>query len=168
MFRRRLLGGSVFFCALGAVAVMAASAGGGDPVGIKSQVAEVSSGLVKQIYDDQDAFRRKPPIGGGGGVGGGGWGRREDVKEFRIPSNHCYTAIMIVPAKSSGSQRLRMVGDRDEFPITVQGGQTYTLPFIKGWRPDCAMTICGDLYEGDFEVWGIAEDGPVAFPCTRR
>lgn len=164
MFRRRLLSGSVFLCALGSVAVVAASAGGGDPVGVKSQVAEVNSGLVKQIYDDQDAFRRKPPVGGGSW----GWGRREDVKEFRIPSGHCYTAIVIVPAKSSGSQRLRMAGDRDEFPITVQGGQTFTLPFAKGWRPDCTMTICGDLCEGDFEAWGIAEDGPVSFPCVRR
>jgi len=123
----------------------------------------------------ESAWSRNPWDRGGGGRGERPVpiefpGYRDSARrEFVIPSGRCYTGVVIVPTKSSGySQRVRLIEGKHEFPIALQGGQTLTIPFAKGWHPGGRACIIGDLSEGDFEAWGISEDGPVAFECARR
>jgi hypothetical protein len=87
--------------------------------------------------------------------------REHSTKEYAIPSGRCYTGVVIVPSRSSGSQRFTFNDGHCDFPVVVEGGQSFVLPFAKGWRPDCHASLTGDLCDGDFEVWAITDDGPM-------
>jgi hypothetical protein len=157
MLRRAMLCGSVVLCALSAMAT------GENP-------------------SYSDTWAREPwNRGGGGGSGGVGNGdggkvignyrppvrpgppifREHSTKEYAIPSGRCYTGVVIVPSRSSGSQRFTFNDGHCDFPVVVEGGQSFVLPFAKGWRPDCHASLTGDLCDGDFEVWAITDDGPM-------
>lgn len=153
MWRRAVLSGSVVLCALSAMAT------GENP--------EVSVSWARDPYDAAQHNRGWerprpviPPIGR----------PRSDIKEYAIPSGggRCYTGIVIVPAAYGGSQRFRFNDGHSDFPITVQAGQTFVLPFASGWRPDCPASISGDLCDGDFEAWAITERGPVRLELCRN
>ncbi len=151
MWRRVILSGSVIFCALTAMAT--------------AQDPKVSVGWAKDPWNDVQRTRRPelprptPP----------GSRHRADVKEYAIPSGPglCYTGIVIVPCSDYGTLRLRFSDGHRQFPVTVQGGQTFVLPFASGWRPDCTATISGDLCDGDFEAWAITERGPMRLELCR-
>jgi hypothetical protein len=144
MFRRAILSGSVVLCALTAMAT--------------GEKPDYSAGWAKDPWDKVGGSRPvignyRPPLPRS---------RHEhEVKEFAIPSGRCYTGVVIVPARSSGSQRFTFFDGRCEFPAVVEGGQSFVIPFAKGWRPDCTARVSGALCDGDFEAWAITDDGPV-------
>lgn len=95
--------------------------------------------------------------------------RRATHKEYVLPRGECITSIVITSTGSSRSaQRLTLTDARRTFPITLSPDQSFTLSFGKGWHIDCTATICGELCNGDFEVWATTDNGPIALTACYR
>lgn len=91
---------------------------------------------------------------------------RHAALEYAIPSGRCYTGLVIVPAVTGGVQRVTLCTDRGDFPILLEPGKTFILPFEEGWRPAREARLYGAEYGAGFEAWAITTDGPMTLVCT--
>lgn len=161
MFRGRVVAGTVVLCTVGSIATAQAPQGFGFDDGKLSWSASFgadrsSRGLV-----------RNPPR----------WpshepshdSREARTKEYVIPAGRCYTSIVITNTSkgSSGARRVTLTEDHQAFSMKV-GNESLVLSFGKGWDVDCRATICGELCDGDFEVFGVTDRGLVAFAACYR
>lgn len=159
MFRGRVVAGTVVLCTVGSIATAQAPQGFGGDDGKLSWSASFGGdrstrGLV-----------RNPPR----------WPSHEPVREVReartkeyvIQAGRCYTSIVITPSGKGGTRRLTLTEGHQPFSIVV-GNESLVLSFGKGWDVNCRVTICGELCDGDFEVFGVTERGPVAFAACYR
>lgn len=161
MWGRAVLSGSMILCAMGTVAT--------------APLPEYTTGWAKDPWRDA------------GGIGGKRVGSRpaepspshrhppvidtRHVHQYAIPSGACITGVVIVPTRSYGeSIRVKLIDGRNEFPMTVSPGQSFVLPFAKGWHSDGCAYLIGDGCHAsdDFTAWGITDNGPIAFACVRR
>lgn len=158
MLGRAMLSGSLIFCAMGATAT--------------GPLPEYATGCAKDPWRDA------------GGIGGKRAGSRPEPApshryppiidgrrphRYAIPSGACITGVVIVPTRGCGeSINVRLVDGRREFPITVAPGQSFVLPFAKGWHSDGCAYLVGDGCRAadDFVAWGITDDGPISFACV--
>lgn len=89
------------------------------------------------------------------------------VRELRVPSV-AYASIVIC-AYGGGPQATSyaavLTNGREEFHVTVRGGETLILPFPGGWTPvDYTLKLNPEAPTFLVSAWGIQQGGgPVAF-----
>lgn len=160
MLGRAMLSGSLILCALGATATgpMPEYATGWAKDPWKHEGGIIGKRAGARPRDPQPACPVQPAP------------RHHRGEHYAIPSGACMTGVVIVPTRSYGNAiRVKLIDGCNEFPITVAPGQSFVLPFAKGWRSDCAYLV-GDGCDvsDDFVAWGITDNGPIGFACVRR
>lgn len=88
----------------------------------------------------------------------------DEIIELEIPPG-TYNAILIT-AIDDGSDTGRLFTIRagsTEYPLLVEPGTTFTVPFDAGWTIVNPAVISPESDDAQFIAWGVAPRGPVKF-----